>query len=245
MQKVKYSSLGLDVELSVPATIEEFDKNAGKVGACISEAINNVVYRGMLANFRYHFLHGISQDDLNADKENKTFAPGTKPVKGVDEISGIERKVVPVLDAKTGKPRVKDGKPVETWDPADSEKKYFDRVLATKGVKAESFAETAKQVAAALVFDASETERAERGPAKLAQRYKDLATLFITGKRNIDNMQAAFKKDLEGRQFSFITEREVDGKKVPVAKNDPENIEALGRMCKEWEAAQDVFSKVK
>lgn len=244
MKKVEYSSLGLALNLSVPDSVEEFDKNAKRAGACLGEATNNVVYRGMLADFRYYFLHGISQADLDADKENKLFVKGTKPIKGVDDETGIARKELPVIDSKTKQPKMKDGKPVTIFDPEDSEAAFFKRVCAEKGLKPEAFQAKANEVAAALVFDASETEKAERGPAKLAQKYKDLARLFITGKKNLGGLQLALKKDLD-KQFVPLTEKEVDGKKVAVAPDADENVESLGRLCKEWEAAQDVFSKIK
>lgn len=244
MKKVKYSSLGNEIELSVPSDVAEFDTNAKRVGACLDEATNNVVYRGMLANYRYYFLHGISQVDIDEDKESKIFVKGTKPVKGVEELTGIDRKTVPVLD-KEGKPKTKDGQPVETFDPNDSEARYFARVCAEKNVKPESFASTAKAVADALVFDASETAREPKGPAKLAQKYKDIALSFITGKKKLENIQAKFKSDLGGKQYVPITERvDAEGKKVKVAADDAENVEALGRLCKEWADAQDAFAKV-
>ena len=244
MRKVEYSSLGNTIALGVPSTVEEFDQNAKRAGACLDEATNNVVYRGMLANFRYHFLHGISQAEIDSDKENKTFTKGVKPIKGVEELTGIDRRTKPVI-GKDGKPKTKNGSPVETFDPEDSEAKYFSRACAEKSVKPDSFAGLAKSVAEALVFDASESEREPKGPTKLAQKYKDQALLFITRKKNLAALQGVFAKDLGGRQFTPLTSREVDGKKVAVAADDAENVETLGRMCKEWEATQDAFSKIK
>jgi hypothetical protein len=59
MQTKEYSSLGLKVNISVPSTVEEFDQNAKRTGACLDEAINNTVYRGVLADFREKFCEAL------------------------------------------------------------------------------------------------------------------------------------------------------------------------------------------
>jgi len=227
MKKVEYSSLGLTVNLSVPETVDEFDKNAKKVGACLAEAINNIVYRGSLAEFRDIFLHGRLEEK---DANGKVIVTA---LKGVDDITGIARKELPVL--KDGKPVIRDGSPVTIYDPEDSEAKYFKRILAAANKKVEDFQAQADAVAAALVFDASATEKKPAGPRKLAQKYKDIAAAFLTGKRNLDKLQKALAKDLSGKQFVPVAG-------VPVT--DEKNVEVLGWLCKEFEAAQDAFSKV-
>lgn len=239
MKTETYSSLGLELNLSVPTTVEEFDQNAKKQGACLAEATNNVVYRGMLASFRYHFLHGVSEKDLTDDKEHKVLKAGTKPIKGVEEVSGIDRKTIPVM--KDGKQVVRDGQPVEAFDPEDSEAKYFKRVCAAKGVEASAFKSIADAVSTALVFDASATERAPAGPKKLAQKYKDVALQFLTGKKNLEKLQKAFAKDLNGKQFTPVVK---DDAGKAVALDAEVNQVALGWLCKEWEAAQDQFKNM-
>ena len=233
MKKVKYSSLGLDIELSVPATVEEFDTNAKRQGACLEEAINNVVYRGSLAEFRDIFLHG-RKEEKNAEGKVVVTA-----IKGIDDITGIPRKEIPVM--KDGKQVVRDGSPVTIYDPEDSEAKYFKRVLAQLGKEASAFQDHANAVAAALTFDASATEKKPAGPKKLAQKYKDVATLFLTGKKDLAKLQKAFAKDLNGKQFVPVTK---DDKGAAVALTAEVNVESLGWLCKEFEAAQDAFAKV-
>jgi len=61
MQTKEFSSLGLKVNLSVPSTVEEFDQNAKRVGACLDEAVNNCVYRGSLAEFRDKFCEALAE----------------------------------------------------------------------------------------------------------------------------------------------------------------------------------------
>lgn len=240
MKKTQYSSLGIDINLSVPAEVAEFDANAGKPNACLDEAINNVVYRGMLADFRYFFLHGISQADLDADKEHKQFAEGTTPIEGVEESSGIARKTVAVLD-KSGNPVKKDGEAVTNFDPEDSEAKYFKRVCAEKGVEPASFQSLADKVASALVFDASASERKAVGPKKLAAKYKEKAAKIIA-LGSVDALAAKFKT-LIGRDMVFTPSGdmtktiEVTGlgaNKDEKATVSDKDAEALGWLAKEY-----------
>ena len=58
-QEIKYKSLGCEVSIQVPSNVEDFDINAKRAGACLSEAINNVVYRGVLADFREAFCDAV------------------------------------------------------------------------------------------------------------------------------------------------------------------------------------------
>lgn len=256
MKTEKYKSLGLTIALQVPTSVEEFDKSAGKTGACLESANGNAVYRGSLAVFRDAFLHGISEADLNAEGAAKTYAAGTKPIKGIEAITGIDRKTV-VLKDKDGKPRTdKSGAPLEAYDSEDSEAKYFGRVcdelvkqgkFADRETAAASFQPVADAVAAAILFDASETTRV-LGPKKLAAVWKATAKAFLLGEANparggkpyeLANLQKELKKSL-GREFVLLNGD--DGKPLPAG--DDKNIEALGWMCKEYKDKQDVFGKM-
>ena len=86
MKTALFKSLGLNVNLSVPSTVEEFDSLAKNSGTCLIEAIRNVVYRGQLADFRSILLHGCDEVKDEATGEIKTHA-----IKGMDELYGIER----------------------------------------------------------------------------------------------------------------------------------------------------------
>lgn len=212
MKTTKYSSLGLDILLSTPESVEEFDKNAGKADACLAEATNNVIYRGTLADFRYYFLHGIDQKDIDADKDHKQFVAGTVPIEGVEQLSKIERKTVPVLD-KAGQPVVRDGVEVTTFDTEDSEAKYFKRVLATTNQEATAYQTVANAIAAALVFDAAASTSKATGPKKLAVKYKDGAAKLLAGFGNLDKFAAAFETTV-GRTLGFTR---TDDMAVPYA----------------------------
>lgn len=152
--------------------------NAKRAGACLDEAINNVVYRGSLAEFRDVFLHGRAAD---ADK-------GITALSGIEDITGIERKTKPVL--KDGKPVVKDGVEASVYDETESD--YFKRVVAEKGGEATQFQSVADEIAAAIAFDASARERkAPAGPKKLAAKYVTTAKAILAS-GNFAKAQARF-----------------------------------------------------
>lgn len=175
MQTKEFSSLGLSVPLLVPQSVEEYDANAKRVGACLSEAINNVVYRGCLADFRDLFLHG--QDEVK-DEQGKVIKPA---VKGVEQITGIKRKV----ETKTLASKDEDGKAKTTEVWAESEAVYFKRVcselkLADDQVTAK-FQPLATEVAKLVKFDASETERKPSTPKGPPKKYLEYAEKAIAG----------------------------------------------------------------
>lgn len=81
MKTKTYSSLGLNVTLSVPESVEEFDQNAKRSGACLDEATNNVVYRGSLAEFRDSFCEKLSEQ---SGVSRLTKSSGKKDADGND-----------------------------------------------------------------------------------------------------------------------------------------------------------------
>jgi hypothetical protein len=215
MKQTEYRSLGIDVKLNTPDSVAEFDALAKRVDGCLEEATNNVVYRGMLAEFRETFLHGCEKTE------------DSPAIKGVEERSGIERKFKTVM--KDGKTVLRNGEEVTVW--AETEGDYFKRVLAElskkegKDVPAAHFQTLADEVAASLVFDPTERERKERGPVKLAKMYVEKATEVLTQGRHEKVIQH-IQKDLK------------DTVPVPVlADGDTEevktkNINALGHYIK-------------
>lgn len=76
MKEMVFESAGLKGRVQVPASIEEFDKLANKQGACLQEAIANVLYRAVMADFRSQLceriaeIHGIERN-LKSTKGGK------------------------------------------------------------------------------------------------------------------------------------------------------------------------------
>ena len=52
MKTIQNTSCGFTFPVSVPESADEFDRLAGRPGACLDEAISNVTYRGVNHDFR-------------------------------------------------------------------------------------------------------------------------------------------------------------------------------------------------
>lgn len=164
------STLGFDLNTQVPGSVVEYDTLAKQQGACLTSAVLNVLYRSTLATFRSNFVEAV---------ENNT---------------GIERKMVPVLN-KDGTPKVEkevtknaDGTETTIETPvtkyAETEKDYFSRVcaqlvtdskFASLEAAAGSFQALAQTTIDTITFDPSETEKTQSGPKKIAKAYTALA----------------------------------------------------------------------
>ena len=161
MQVVKYKSLELVVNLNVPSTVSEFDTNAKKEGAALTEAINNVVYRSSLAEFRSTLIHG-----READEE-----------KGISAVVGLEDRYEFPRKTKETSKKDKDGNAVLAFDETEGD--YVDRLLASKGLKVEDLQPLADEITASIVFDASATERKTPISKKLAAKYLDGGKVLV------------------------------------------------------------------
>jgi hypothetical protein len=260
MQTKQYKTLGYSLDFEVPATVEEFNQNAwkadtGEGNPCLSEGINNIIYRGSLAEFRYNFLHGVEEE--KDDKGVVTQAA----IAGVEELTGVARNTEEVK-GKDGKVRMKDGEPVTKF--TESEEKYFDRVIAhlidekkfaSEETARASFEPLAKQIATLVRFDAAAKERSFAGPKKLAQKYKLTAARIIANgtvaKANesyLSKIGKTFEPTGDTTKMFKGTYEVLDsatkkptGKTAEVEVSD-KDAEALGWLLKEyqdWKAAQE------
>ena len=211
MKVQTFKSLGLNVNLSVPTDHAEFDTLAKKQGACVEEAVRNVVYRGSLAEFRDVLLHG--RDEVKSTDGTVT----QKAIEGLDSIFKMERAVKPVLD-KENKPK-KNSKGEELTAYAETEEAFFDRIVATHKITEADQQKFANIVASQLVFDPSATERKPAAPKKLAAKYSENAKKIIAGGQ-IDKLNQRLHKAI-GKQFTATGEEAKD-------------IESLGWLIKEF-----------
>lgn len=216
MKQQTFKSLGLNVNFNVPGTVEEFDTNAKAVGSCLAQAINNIVYRGCLAEFRDLFLYGRDED------KDETTGVVTPSFKGVQQISGINPLTKEVTKGET-----------KTTVFTESEGDYFDRVCAEQ-VKAGKFPDLSSAVAsyqsladattALIVFDASATVRKAPKAKKLSQQFVDLAKAIYSGK-NLQKFLSTASK-LLGRTVALS------------GATDDEKVTSLGWICKEYDAVE-------
>lgn len=219
MKTKEYTSLGVTVPFAVPESVDEFDKNAKRSGACLDEATNNVIYRGSLAEFRDLLIHG------------RDAVPATDSSPAVPAFKGLETLTMQPRKVKTEK---KGDKEIETYD--ESEQEYINRVFGHRDtwndVVPTQLASTAKAAAVLVAFDASATERKAKAPAKLAEKWKTTALDFLNGKKNLAKLGDAFKKFNVGPFVPLP---------APAPATDPKNVEALGWLCKAYADAQDAF----
>lgn len=265
MTTKEYRTLGFALPFEVPDSVDEFNKNAwkadtGEGNPCLAEGINNIIYRGSLAEFRYTFLHGRDE------KKDEAGAVTQTAILGVDSQTEISR-LTEEVKGKDGKVRMKDNEPVTKF--TESEEKYFDRVIATlvetKKFASEDLARAhfepfAQSVAKEIKFDAAARERQFGGPRKLAAKYKLTAARIIAAgtidkanKNYLSNIGKTFEptndqtKTYKGTyEVLDPTTKKPTGKTAEVEVSD-KDAEALGWLLKEyqdWKAAQEQATMV-
>lgn len=140
----KFSSVGLDVKLNVPSSVEEFQKLGGDP---LAEAINNIVYRGPLAEFR---------EALCAKLE---------------ELTKVERKTKEVPAKKAGEAAT-----IE-WDESEARyvSRVQATLGLTPEAFSAQFQPEADAIASAIVFDPKQKERKSAAPKALAKKYLEAA----------------------------------------------------------------------
>ena len=220
MKKATFKSLGLVVELNVPSSASEFDQLARKEGACVDEAVRNVVYRGCLAEARDILLHG-----QKADAET-----GAVAITGMDDMFKMERGTEPVLD-KDGKPK-KNAKGEELTKYSETEEDFFKRIVATHNVTEADQQSLMSTVCAAITFDPSATERKPAVPKKLAAKYVENAKKLLAGGK-IEELNKRLHKTI-GNVFTATGDETKDA-------------EALGWLVREfveWNEAQTMAKLV-
>jgi hypothetical protein len=151
MKTKQYNSAGLSVAFKVPETVEEFDRLAGSEGAALSEATDNVVYRGTLADFRSELCERLATE-TGVERSTRDTGKVRKNEAGVDE-------------------------PVLVYD--ETEVDFIKRVCATKGVEVTVFQPLADEIASKLVFDPKPRERKAATPKRFSQLILNTAKAIL------------------------------------------------------------------
>lgn len=189
MQTVQQKSLGYVLSISVPDSVEEFDRLAKEAGAALKEANKNVTYRSWNPDFRSTFLHGREAGD------------GVEAIEGLEQLTGIERKT------KVIKAEQKDAEGKITQEEVlgygETEDEYNERVLATLVSRGDfpsldaaraHYGQVAQSIASGIAFDPSKTERKSAGPKKTPKTYVAVAQEIVKITGSIDAACAAFAK---------------------------------------------------
>jgi len=253
MKQTEAKVLGHTVQYNVPQSVEEYNSlDTKRENACLEDAIDETIYRKMNNQVRYLFLHGREAEPAKDGK------PEVTEIKGVEQVSGIERKTKAVM--KEGKPKMKDNEPVTEWD--ESEADYYKRVLATLVKNGEyasidlaraSFAPLIASIANSIVFNPMATESEARGPKKLPIMYKVAAARRLLGMSE-KSIEYTNEKELaqigevftpsndETKFFEWSGTIKVGGKEQQASlKVSDKDAEALGWLIKkytDWDKAQ-------
>lgn len=202
MQTKKYNSLGVSVLLNVPSSVEEYNTLANRpnVNAVLEDAIDNVVYRSALADFRESFCAEIEKE------------------------TGIARRREAVLDKDNNPKKDEAGNPVLKY--AETEGDYLKRVLVEKNYDdAGPFQALADAVATTITFDPSVRERT--ATAKIAKTYLEAADKIIS--MGADAVARAVKKlsDYLGKEVGSDREALAGAIKAKQDKQRQEEINNL------------------
>lgn len=215
MKSTTIKILGVEVPYEIPVDAAEFDKLAGRVGACCDEGTKNVLYRGTFSDLRDIVLHGA---DAVKDASGKEVLPAFV---GLEESSKLDRKTKKVKNAKGDKE-------LEVYD--ETEDAFFSRIMATQKKELKDYSAFFATAAKYAPFDPSARERKPAAPKKLAEKFKVVAKDFLEGRKSLEKLNALFTKTLN--------------KSFTKSGNVENDVVALGWLCKEYADAQDVFAKV-
>lgn len=172
MVKTTYKSLGLPCTVDVPGTVEEYNTLANRTdgsNAALDDAIDNVVYRSVLNNFRWKVVEAIDNDP-------------TIPVK-------MNRKTV----------KDKDGKDVEVIDEAEGKyfaRVCATLGLADEAAVVAKFGALAAKVSAGLKFDPAARAKTEKEPTISKAVQKIVDDIFSKGDTAVQKTAKRLTKEL-------------------------------------------------
>ena len=158
----------------------------------------------------------------------------------VEEVSGTKPNV-----AKTGKKNKAGVELTKQEDPlpyvlrvVGAKPELFDKVQAMLDKKSRGYEykdeQGVMQKVGPLTLDASTRPPAQKGPKKLADKWKEVALAFINGTKSLEK----FNKALAAAGLNqFTTDK-------TVAKDDVKNVETLGWLCKAYQDSQDAFKSM-
>ncbi len=185
MNKVLKKSLGFTVPVLYYSSFEEADKVAGKAGAMLEEANNNLYYRGVAEECRTHVAAAV-EELTGVAREYRPVMKTTKDDKGVEtktEAKDSDGNIItePVLsdDDYVKAALAKSGKTVEQLNPAVT--KYIEDLKDEKTGQP-----------APIAVDISRTERKAPQPKKLPTKFLESATKAIASGK-----VASFAKEYE------------------------------------------------
>jgi hypothetical protein len=150
MAEYETSSMGYKLKFNGPDTVDAYDKTAGRVGACLEDAVDNTIYRGTLPEWQEAFGEKVLIPRFGERQVNQSATDAAKTRSKTPE------KVADIM---------------ETWS------RYHARVTA--GMSDEdkkALAVEAQNIAATISVDPSPSKR-QAGPKKM---FLDKADSWLT-----------------------------------------------------------------
>lgn len=182
------SSEGIPLKFNGPSTVEEYDKAAGREGACVEDAVRGIIAWDTLEDWRSAFPKRIA------------------------ELTGIAR----AEDAEaTARAKARSEKPDKVKPVLEKLGKYLARVRAAiaegsaNGLTAESLSTEGQLVADSITIDPSPARREGQPKKDLLEKAEQVLA------RETDALEAAVSKMLDN--VSFDLERGDDGKPTQVS----------------------------
>ncbi len=205
------------VPMQVYASVEEGDTAAGRVGAVLAEANNNLLYRGTYADARELICEIVTEltGETVAQKDSGQKNEDGTPI---------------MVDAESDKVFVRR---VLANNPS-----LFDKVQAVLTERADGYSKAVDGKITffpALAADITQRERKPRKPVKLAAKYADTAKAFLTKAIN-----PATGKPRDIHKFLDAVKKSLKVEWTPTG-DAAKDIESLGWVCKhyaDWKAEQ-------
>jgi hypothetical protein len=186
MRKSENSTMSLKFFVTEPDSAEEFDKLAGSLGACVSDANNNVKYRSTYPGIRAALCEALEvyTGEPRRSKEKKNSKGEIVAVNGVAQSA-----------------------------PSETEKAYYDRLLAgrydvaseraplTEGEAQNILSELAKSQADLFIVSPAATERSKKMPKDITSNADSIMAYVESGtttiERVFDNIAADLGVDVD------------------------------------------------
>lgn len=195
MQTIKAKTLGMEFNLSVPSTPEEFDILAKAPGACLAEATKNVLYRSTLSDIRDALCEKVEE----FTKIERATKPG--PVKkdgsaGAEQWAETEEVYINRVLASRG---------FDSIEKDEELKAIFDEVVAATPFDPSAPVRSSKPKTTAKIYlTAAENIIAAGGAEKAAAKLSELLGHAVGTSK--EELAAAIREDKARKEKELANE---------------------------------------
>lgn len=216
MKKINIDVAGVSIDRSVPSSPDEYDKAVNAAANPKQSALGIAV------------TTTLKQKDIPAIL--RLAVVGRAASNGSVEIVGLEKATgIPRLTEQRQMKAGKGGKQYTRTVNAEDDAEYIERVFSPTTRTPEQVTQLTNALnaaSAALPFGSGLPERAGIDKPLKGKWIKE-AQRFLASPEALTKVQASFKAAL-GRQYTPV---------VPIPVNDPKNVQALGRLLRDFTTA--------